>query len=51
MFAVKVALIVWPAVTLLNVYEVIAPTDAPSTWTFAMVKPVLAVIVKVWLAP
>jgi len=33
----KLAVMLCPAVTLLNVYEDIAPTDAPSTFTSAMV--------------
>ena len=48
---VKLADIVWFAVTLLNVYELTAPTDAPSTRTFAMVYPVFAVMVKVLFDP
>ena len=47
----KLADIVCAAVTLLKVYELTAPTDAPSTRTFAMVYPVFAVMVKVLFAP
>jgi len=47
----KLAAIVWLPVTLLNVYEVTAPTDAPSTVTELMAYPVFGVTVKVWLAP
>ena len=35
--AEKVALMVWAAVTLLKVYELIAPTEVPSTVTLVMV--------------
>jgi hypothetical protein len=45
------ALIVWFAVTLLNVNVVCAPTELPSTTTFWTWKPELGVIVNVWLAP
>jgi hypothetical protein len=47
----KLADIVWLEVTLLNVYELTAPTDTPSTRTFAMVYPVLAVMVNVLFEP
>src|SRR5258706_15268278 len=42
---------VWSACTFVNVNELIAPCDTPSTSTFAMLKQVLGVIVNVWFAP
>ena len=45
----KVALIVWFAVTLLNVYDVTAPALEPSTVTAFTWYPVFGVIVKVLL--
>jgi hypothetical protein len=47
----KLADIVCAAVTLLNVYELTAPTEVPSTRTFAMVYPVFASMVKVLFDP
>ena len=49
--AVNVAEMVWLEVTFVNVYEVTAPADEPSTKTSAIVYPVFAAIVKVWFAP
>ena len=42
---------IWLAVTLLKVYELTVPTDAPSTLTLLIVYPLPGVIVKLWLAP
>ncbi len=43
-YCTKLALIECPDVTLLNVYELIAPCDTPSTVTFDMLYPVFGVI-------
>ena len=42
---------VWFAATLVNAYELTAPTEEPSTFTSATLYPVVGVIVKVLLAP
>ena len=47
----NVALMVWFAVTFVNVWLVTAPTEAPSTSTFATWNPAIAPIVKLWFAP
>jgi hypothetical protein len=36
---------------LLNAYELTGPTEDPSTFTSAIVYPVVAVMVKVWPLP
>jgi len=48
---VNAALMVWSAVTLLNVKEVTAPWLAPSTVTLETTNPELGVMVNDWLAP
>ena len=47
----KVALMVWFAATLLNVYVLIAPLDTPSTVTAEILCPVPGVMAKVLLPP
>jgi hypothetical protein len=47
----KLALIVWFVCTLLNVYELVAPTELPSTVTLSTAYPEFAVIVNVLLLP
>ena len=47
----KLAAIVWLAVTLEKVYELTAPTDTPSTVTPLILYPLFAAIAKVLLAP
>ena len=51
MLAAKLADIVWLEFTFVNVNELTAPTDEPSTRTSAIRYPVLGVIVKVWFDP
>ena len=41
----------WFPLTLLNPYELTAPTEAPSTFTSAIVYPFVGVMVKVWPPP
>jgi hypothetical protein len=50
-FTAKLADMVWLEFTFVNVKELTAPTDEPSTRTSAIRYPVLAVIEKVWLEP
>lgn len=50
-FAVNVAVMVYEAWMLLNVYEVTLPTELPFTKTSAIWYPALGVIVNVWLLP
>ena len=47
----KLALIVWFAITLLKLYVVKAPTDTPSTRTYATWWPEFGVMVKDLFAP
>jgi hypothetical protein len=47
LLSAKVALMVWLAVTLVKVYVATAPTDTPSTRTFAMPYPAPGDMVKV----
>jgi hypothetical protein len=48
-FCTNVALIVWFACTFVNVNELIAPCDTPSTSTFWIEKQLFGVIVNVWM--
>ena len=50
-FAAKVASMVWLAATLGKVNVGTTPTEAPSTSTSEMLKPLLGVMLKVRLAP
>ena len=50
-FTAKLADMVWLEFTFVNVKELTAPMDEPSTSTSAIRYPVLAVIEKVWFEP
>src|SRR6185369_1073693 len=50
-FSVKLAVIVWPAWTPVNVYVLTAPTETPSTTTSAIVSQPSGVMVNAWSEP